>query len=146
MRGMVNISTTVKDTLKSLNLETRFRATLVPDSPTYRGMLKKAKDQIAWCDATPLIIKKLLEKRVRKEGWRPLTQEDLNKLGFENLDKLAENLADSKVTLMKLKGVKPSFALAPPRGGFKRSTRRNYGQGGILGANPELAQIIEKML
>ncbi len=146
MRGLVNTPTTVKDTLKSLNLETRFRATIVPDTPSYRGMLKKAKEHVSWCDAPTPLIKKLLEKRGRKEGWRPLQQEDLKKLGFENLDKLAESLADSKVILNKLEGVKPSFALAPPRGGFKRSMRRNYGQGGLLGANPDLPQIVEKMV
>ena len=146
MRGMVSTSNQVKDTLKSLNLEKRFRATIVPETSSYAGMLKKAKDQVSWCEATTPLIKNLLEKRGRKEGWKPLQTEDLNKLGYENLDNLAKDLSQSKAILQKLKGVKPSFALSPPRGGFKRSIRRNYNQGGILGANPDLPNIVEKML
>lgn len=146
MRGMVSISTNVKDTLKSLNLEKRFRATIVPETPSYKGMLKKAKDQVAWCVASPSIIKQLLEKRGRMEGWKPLLNEDIQKLGFENLDSLANDISESKVILQKIKGVKPSFALSPPKGGFKRSIRRNYNEGGILGANPDLPKIVETML
>jgi large subunit ribosomal protein L30 len=143
---MVNIARTVKDTMMSLNLEKRFRATIVPDTPSYRGMLQKAKDHLSWCEASPQLIKNILEKRGRKDGWKPLLQEDLKKLGFSDLESLAKDLSESKVTLMKLDGVKPSFALHPPRGGFKKSIRRNYGQGGILGANPELPLIVDKML
>ena len=146
MRGMVSISTNVKDTLKSLNLQKRFRATIVPETPSYKGMLKKAKDQVAWCVASPSIIKQLLEKRGRMEGWKPLLNEDIQKLGFENLDSLANDISESKVILQKIKGVKPSFALSPPKGGFKRSIRRNYNEGGILGANPDLPKIVETML
>lgn len=146
MRGMVSISTNVKDTLKSLNLEKRFRATIVPETPSYKGMLKKAKDQVAWCVASPSIIKQLLEKRGRMEGWKPLLNEDIQKLGFENLDSLANDISESKVILQKIKGLKPSFALSPPKGGFKRSIRRNYNEGGILGANPDLPKIVETML
>ncbi len=146
MRGTVNIPSDVKKTLENLNIETRFRATLLPDEPTYLGMLQKAKDHVAWCEADSEIIKKILEKRGRLDGWKPLLLENVNGLGFESLDKLAADLAEAKVSLQKLKGVKSSFALSPPRGGFRKSTRRNYGQGGVLGANPDLVKIVEKML
>lgn len=146
MRGMVKTSTNVKDTLKSLNLEKRFRATIVPETQSYKGMLKKSKDQLSWCVASPSIIKQLLEKRGRMEGWKPLLNEDIKKLGFESLDKLANDISESKVLLQKIKGVKPSFALSPPKGGFKRSIRRNYNEGGILGANPDLQKIVETMI
>jgi len=146
MRGMVNTSAKVKNTLKSLNLERKFRATIVPETPSYRGMLQKAKDHVSWCVAPSPLIKKLLEKRGRKEGWKPIQQEDLNALGFTDLDNLASDLSEAKVILQKLEGIKPSFALSPPRGGFKKSIRRNYNEGGILGANPDLPTIVEKML
>jgi large subunit ribosomal protein L30 len=143
---MVNTSSRVRDTLKSLNIETRFRATLVPDTPSYRGMLQRAKDHISWCYATRAVIKALLEKRGRKEGWKLITNEDLTNLGFESFDSLAQKISDSSVLFYKLENIKPSFTLSSPRGGFKKSIRRNYGQGGILGANPELPKVVEKML
>lgn len=146
MRGMVNSSAGIRKTLSNLNIEKRFNATIVPDTPTYRGMLQKAKDHISWCETTPLLTKKLLESRGRTEGWRPLRPEDLKILGLQDLGGLAENLSESKIILSDLKTVKHYFTLAPPRGGFKRSTRRNYNQGGVLGKNPDLPKIVEKML
>jgi large subunit ribosomal protein L30 len=146
LRGTVNTPHGVKKTLESLNIETRFRATIIPDEPSFRGMLQKAKDHVAWCDADKTLIKMILEKRGRLEGWRPLLPEDVRALGFESLDKLAESLAASQINLKDLKRVKPSFALSPPKGGFRRSTRRNHNQGGVLGANPDLPKIIERMI
>ena len=49
-------------------------------------------------------------------------------------------------TLKKLNNLKPHISFPPPKGGFKRSTRRLYTQGGILGENPDLTNIVERML
>jgi large subunit ribosomal protein L30 len=38
-----------------------------------------------------------------------------------------------------------TIRLNSPRGGFRRSIRRQYGQGGILGPNPELLELVRKM-
>lgn len=37
------------------------------------------------------------------------------------------------------------FFLHPPRGGFKRSTKQRY-PAGMLGKNPNIAKLLEKML
>jgi large subunit ribosomal protein L30 len=42
--------------------------------------------------------------------------------------------------------IKPWFALNPPRGGFKRKTKTQYNQKGILGEDRELANIIRRMI
>jgi large subunit ribosomal protein L30 len=55
-------------------------------------------------------------------------------------------LAEVKATLSKLKPLKPWFALAPPRHGFKRSTKKLYGQKGVLGKNKELNVIVKRMI
>ncbi len=59
---------------------------------------------------------------------------------------LASKMIKEGWRLSSLKGVKPFFGLSPPRGGFKRSSRRQFGQGGILGENPKLADIVKRML
>jgi len=46
----------------------------------------------------------------------------------------------------KIKSLKPWFALSPPRQGFKRSTKRLYGQKGVLGYNKELSTLIKRMI
>jgi large subunit ribosomal protein L30 len=48
--------------------------------------------------------------------------------------------------MSKLGGIKPWFALNPPKGGFKRKTKTQYMQDGILGEDDELAQIVKRML
>lgn len=145
MRGLVNTRATVRDTLRCLNLETRFRATVVPDNAVTRGMLFKAKEHLAWCEANPELTLKLLEKRARVEGKSPITNDVLKTLGYRKLADLAKALSAGETTLNKI-GVKPSMALSPPRGGFKRSSKRMYSQGGILGHNPDLPKIVERMV
>ena len=145
LRGLVNTPRDVKETLKRLHLQTRFRATLVPDTPEYRGMLKRAKEHLAWCEAEQELTLKLIEKRGRVEGKTPITDDVLKALGYSKLGDLAKALSDGKTTLNAV-GVKPSVALSPPKGGFRRSTRRMYTQGGVLGHNPELPRLVEAMI
>jgi large subunit ribosomal protein L30 len=75
-----------------------------------------------------------------------VTDEDITAIGFESVDELASALTEGKATLSKLKPLKPWFALDPPRKGFKRSTKRLYGQKGVLGYNKELSVIVKRMM
>ena len=88
----------------------------------------------------------LVEKKARKGGYQKITDEDLKELGFANAAELGAALADGKTSLSKLKPLKPWFALAPPVHGFKRSTKKLYGQKGILGSNKELDTIVRRMI
>jgi len=75
-----------------------------------------------------------------------LAIEDMESQGFKTLEDLSKAIVKGEATISKLVDIKPSFALSPPRGGFKRSTRRMYSQGGILGKNPDLAKLVEIMV
>jgi large subunit ribosomal protein L30 len=132
-------------TLRLLNLDKRFTVTLVVDSPSVRGMLKKVKEYVAWSMIDAELIKELLEKRGRISRTKRLTLEEVKKLGFEDFTTLAASLAEGKVSLNDLKPIKPFFALNPPKGGFPSSSRRLYAEG-ILGENPELPKLVSKML
>jgi large subunit ribosomal protein L30 len=145
IKGTVNVRQQAKKTLNGLNLDKRFRATIVPESAEYLGMLRKIKDEIAWTKADASIVKELLEKRGRKSGYKPITEPDLPK-EYNSIDDLASAIADNKVTMSKLGGIKPWFALSPPKGGFKRKTKTQYMQDGILGEDGELAQLVKRML
>ncbi|MEO9321235.1 MAG: 50S ribosomal protein L30 [Nitrososphaera sp.] len=145
IKGTVNIPHWAKTTLDGLNLDRRFRATIVPETPESLGMLRKVKDIVAWTKADAAMVRELLEKRGRKEGYRPLTSTDLPK-EFKSMDDLASALADSKTTMSKVEGLKPWFALNPPRGGFKRKTKTQYQQAGVLGEDAELIEIVKRMM
>lgn len=145
IKGTVNIPSWAKTTLDGLNLDKRFRATLVPETAESLGMLKKVKDIVAWSKADADMVKELLEKRGRKTGYKPLTKADLPK-EYKSIDDLAAAIADNKVAMSKVEGIKPWFALSPPKGGFKRKTKRQYTQEGVLGDDKELAGIVKRML
>ncbi len=146
LRGTVNVRKPVKRILEELHLSKRFRATIIPDTPDYKGMLIAAKDHVAWCHVKASFISKLIKKRGRKEGWKPLSLKEIKEMNFKSFSDLAKSLEKGEVVLKEVKKIKPFFALSPPKGGFKRSTRRMYAQGGVLGENPELISIVEKMM
>ncbi|HWS20733.1 MAG TPA: 50S ribosomal protein L30 [Nitrososphaera sp.] len=145
IKGTVNIPQQAKKTLDGLNLDKRFRATIVPESSEYLGMLRKVKDEVAWTKADASIVKGLLEKRGRRAGYRPITKPDLPK-EYNSIDDLASAIAENRVAMSNLSGIKPWFALSPPKGGFKRKTKTQYMQDGILGEDVELANIVKRML
>jgi large subunit ribosomal protein L30 len=145
IKGTVNIPQWAKTTLDGLNLDRRFRATIVPESDEYLGMLRRVKEEVAWTKADAGIVKELLEKRGRKTGYKPISKSDLPK-EYKDIDDLATAIAGDKVAMSKLEGIKPWFALGPPRGGFKRKTKTQYAQNGVLGEDGELAEIVKRML
>jgi large subunit ribosomal protein L30 len=145
IKGTVNIPTWAQTTLDGLNLDRRFRATIVPESDEYLGMLRKVKEVVAWTKADVSIVKELLEKRGRKTGYKPITKSDLPK-EYKSIDDLATAIAENKVAISKLEGIKPWFALSPPKGGFRRKTKTQYAQNGVLGEDGELVEIVKRML
>ena len=145
IRGTVNIPHWANNTLDNLNLDKRFRATVIPENPESLGMLRKVKDMVAWTSADSTIIKELLEKRGKKTGFKPITNSDLPE-GYNTIEELASAIADNKITLSKIRSIKPWFALNSPRGGFKRKTKTQYSQDGILGEDKGLADIVKRML
>ncbi len=146
IRGTVNVPSWADTTLQLLNLNKKFRATIVPEDPSFVGMLKRVKNYVAWCKADRETVKELIEKRARKQGDKHVDNNDLKTLGYKGVDDLVAAIIDGKVALSKLGMIKPSFALAPPRKGFKRKTKRMYQEQGILGENQELLNIVKNMI
>src|SRR5919198_6306446 len=98
MKGTVNIPQQAKKTLDGLNLDKRFRATIVPESSEYLGMLRRVKEEVAWTKADTGIVKELLEKRGRKTGYKPIGKSDLPK-EYKSIDDLATAIAENKVAI-----------------------------------------------
>ncbi len=150
IRGRVDVPPDIKHTLKLLRLHKKFHATLYPSElPGLKGMLHKAKDWITWGEIDRETLVELLRRRGRIIGNKPLTDEFVEKvLGIEGgIEGLADALLEGKVVFHKLKGVKPVFRLHPPRGGFKYSTKRSYGDRGELGYRGKaINELIKRML
>lgn len=146
MSGQINVPHWAKTTLKLLKLDKKFRATIIPVKENTNGMLDAVKHYVSWQEADLDITKELLNKKGRKEGYKKITNEDVTKLGFKTIDELATSVSEGKISLNKIKPIKPWFALSPPKHGFRRSTRKTYGEGGILGQNKDLVELVRRMI
>ncbi len=146
IRGQADVPHWATTTMKLLKLDKKFRATILPAKENTLGMLKKIQHYISWQEIDVSTTKELLEKKARKTGYKKITSEDLSEIGFKTMDELASSLTEGKSTLSKLKPLKPWFAMDPPRHGFKRSTKKLYGQKGVLGHNKELNTIVRRMM
>ena len=146
IKGQADVPHWATTTMQLLKLDKKYRATILPAKENTLGMLNKVKHYISWIGLDADLAKELLDKKARKSGYKKITADDLKELGFASTDELATALSEGKATLSKLKPLKPWFALAPPRYGFKRSTKRLYGQKGVLGENKDLGTLVRNMM
>ena len=146
IKGQADVPYWATHTMTLLKLDKKYRATILPVKENTLGMLRKVQHYVSWIELDTALAKELVDKKARKSGYQKVTSDDLKQLGFASSDELATALAEGKATLSKLKPLKPWFALAPPRFGFKRSTKKLYGQKGVLGQNKELGNIVRNMI
>ena len=144
--GQADVPYWADTTMRLLKLEKKYRATIIPEKDNTIGMLRKIQHYVSWQEIDIETVKELLDKKARKSGYKKITNEDITSIGFTSIDELATSLAEGKTSLSKLKPLKPWFALDPPRHGFKRSTKKLYGQKGVLGYNKELSVIVKRMM
>jgi len=144
--GQADVPYWAVTTMTLLKLEKKYRATIIPEKDNTVGMLRKIQHYVSWQEIDIETVKELLDKKARKSGYKKVTNEDITSIGFASIDELATALAEGKTSLSKLKPLKPWFALDPPRHGFKRSTKKLYGQKGVLGYNKELSVIVKRMM
>ena len=145
IKGTVNVPHWARYTLDNLSLYKKFWATILPETPESIGMLRKIKDFVAWSHVDASFVKELLEKRGKTIGSKPLKLLP-DSAPYNDIDELAADLAKDKIRLSSLQMVKTWFALNPPRGGFKRKTKTQYHQKGVLGEDKELVEIIKRMI
>ena len=147
MRGTVNVPYWALTTLRNLYLNKKFSATLVPETTNYLGMLRKINQWVAWSKADSEIIKILIEKRGKKKN--PTLEsknENKTKSDYKGIDELVHVIVNDKIKFSDQNNIKPWFSLNPPQGGFKRNTKKQFSDGGILGNNKELLEIVKRMV
>ncbi|AMM54422.1 MULTISPECIES: 50S ribosomal protein L30 [Thermococcaceae] len=147
IRGRVNVKRPVRDTLAMLRLHRVNHCVIVDDTPSYLGMLQKAKDYITWGEINAETLAKLIRKRGRLIGNKPVTDEYVKeKLGM-TIEEFAQKVVNGEMSLKDLPNLKPVFRLHPPRGGFRGSKKRSFKEGGALGYRGEkINDLIERML
>ena len=90
IRGRTGIRKNIADTLDMLNLTRISHTVVIPDTPSYKGMLQKAKDYITWGEVSEETFKKLLAERGRLPGNKRVTDEYVKEnTDYSSVDELA---------------------------------------------------------
>ena len=133
LRGEVNMNTDIQDTLEMLNVHHVNHATFVPETETYRGMITKVNDYVAYGEPSAETVAMLIERRGEPlEGEADIDDSwAVANTDYMSVGELAEGLVKEGTTL-KEQGLAPTLRLHPPRGGhdgIKHPTK----EGGELG-------------
>jgi large subunit ribosomal protein L30 len=146
IRGGVDAQKTVEATLTMLRMERNNYATILRETPSYIGMLRKVKDYVTWGEPTAETVKLLLEARGKLVGEEKVTDEALKTLGYDSVEALSNAIASGALEFSQLNGVKPFFRMHPPKKGFKRTVKRPYRDRGELGYRGEaINELIKRM-
>lgn len=133
LRGEVNMRQSVRDTLGMLNVHGVNHATLVPDTDTYRGMLTKVNDYVAYGEPSEETVATLLRRRAEPLAGSADVDDEwvAEHTDYDDVDALAAALVAEETTLREV-GLSPSLRLHPPRGGH-RGIKHPDREGGELG-------------
>ena len=134
LRGEVNRSEKVDDTMKMLNLHKVNHATLVPDTDAYRGMITKVNDFVAHGEPSADVLETVLAKRAEPlEGDQSDVDEEwlAENTDYDDFASLTEALLAEETTLRE-QGLSPTLRLHPPRSGHD-GIKHSAIEGGQLG-------------
>ena len=121
IHGRVDLSFKVKDTLDRLRIRKKLNCVFVDEKDAVRiGMVHSMKDYVMYGSVSNDFVQKVVEAR----------------------GELKDKTKKEKKTL---KNIKPWIRLHPPRGGFKKSTKQPFPKG-VLGKQPDVTKLMEKML
>ncbi|MFC7167706.1 50S ribosomal protein L30 [Halospeciosus flavus] len=147
LRGEVNRSNKVDDTLDMLNLHHVNHATVVPETDTYEGMIAKVNDFVAHGEPSQDVLAEVIRSRAEpEEGSADVDDEWVaENTDYEDVDALAEALLDEETTLRE-QGLSPVLRLHPPRGGHD-GIKNPQADGGQLGkqTTEEIDELLHAM-
>ncbi len=145
LRGQVGVARKIKDTLAMLRLHKRYHCVVIPNTPSYRGMLQVVKDYVAYGEIDAETLAMLLRNRGRLVGNKPLTDEYVReKTGYNSIDEFAKAVVEGRASLKDIPGLKPVFRLHPPRGGLK-NIKWHYPMGSLGYHGKDICKLLYKM-
>ena len=127
VRGGIHSRHDIQETLRELHLTRANHATVIPEEPSFQGMLMAAQGYVTWGEAEAATVQALLTARGEtRTGGKLSGSHD----GVPGVPELAASVLGKG--LARVKSLKPLVRLAPPKGGWK-STKKPYSLGGALG-------------
>jgi len=133
LRGEVNQSGAVRDTLEMLNLGRVNHATLVPETDAYRGMVTKVNDWVAHGTPSEDVVATVIRRRGQPTGGDDPIDDAwvADNTDYADVDALAAALVAEETTLGD-EGLSATLRLHPPRGGHD-GIKHPATEGGMLG-------------
>ena len=133
LRGEVNLPGDVRDTLRMLNLGRVNHCTLIPETDTYDGMVKKVAEVVAFGSPSEATVATLVRRRAEPEEGSDTIDDDwvAAETSYDDVDELAAALVAEETTLSDA-GLAPVLRLHPPRGGHN-GIKQTRADGGTLG-------------
>jgi large subunit ribosomal protein L30 len=147
LRGKGDLRDTVRDTLTMLHLTRQNHCVVVPQNPTFTGMLAVVKDHVTWGEVTEEVLAKALLRRGRAVGDRPIDDAFVKGHSrFKSIWDLSQALAKGEATFKDVKDLRPMLRLHPAVKGL-RGIKRGYNDGGDLGYRGKaINELIQRML
>jgi large subunit ribosomal protein L30 len=127
VRGGIHSRHDVQQTLRELHLTRANHATVIPEEPSFRGMLMATQGYVTWGEAEAETVQALLVARGETRTGARLSSA---KASAPPVAELATSVLGGG--LARVKTLKPLVRLAPPKGGWK-STKKPFSLGGALG-------------
>ncbi len=146
VRGMVNTRQEIRDTLRKLRLTRVNHCVVVPESDTFKGLLRTAQGYVTWGEIDRDTLETLLLKWGRFEGDVPVTKKEIEARTGMSWDAFLDAVLKGEISLSNL-GIKP-FRLHPPRKGYGRGgVKRQFTEGGALGYRGEhINELLRRMI
>lgn len=147
LRGEIDLSEEMVDTLRMLNLHKQNHCTLVPETESYRGMITKVHNHIAYGEPSVDAVEMLLTRRGEPDqGDADINDEWVDEnTDYDSVAALADALHAEETTLQE-QGLSPVFRLHPPRGGHD-GVKNPVSDGGQIGehSTEEIDELLEAM-
>ncbi len=147
LRGKHDLRVRVEDTLRMLHLTRQNHCVVIPQDPTYVGMLKVVKDFVTWGEIDEQTLAKALLRRGRAVGDKPIDDAFVQAHSkYKSIWDLSQAVAKGDASLREVADLRPVLRLHPPVKGF-RAIKRGYNDGGDLGyRGVAINALIQRML
>lgn len=147
LRGKGDLRREVKDTLTMLHLTRQNHCVVVPQNPTYAGMLRLVKDYVTWGEVDEQVLARALLKRGRRVGDKPIDDAFVKAHSeYKSIWDLSQAVAKGEASLKDVTDLRPLLRLHPAVKGL-RAIKRGYNDGGDLGYRGKaINDLIQRML
>ncbi|MEM5882701.1 MAG: 50S ribosomal protein L30 [Candidatus Aenigmatarchaeota archaeon] len=136
----------IEDTLRMLRLNRINNCVLLPENPSFKGMVQKVKDFVTWGEIDKETLVELLKKRLRALGDKRVDEKILKEItNFDSFEDFASALLEGKVKLKDFKELKTVFRLTPPSKGF-RSVKEHFPKGDLGYRGKEINELLKRMI